>query len=619
MKVVPLILGILFGGAVLSYVLGKIHVIVKNTISFIVLLTSGYLFMTQYGVTDTFSLNIAGFDIIWRINPLSWLFGMMIFGLGLMVLIYSTAFMKGKERIGYFCFSLCITIASMVGIIVSADLLSFFFFWEIMTWSSFLMVIYYRFEAQKAGIKYFVMSAIGAYAMLLALFMIQAEIGSLSFAVIAANWGTFSLGFQTTLILLFLLAFGLKAALMPLHTWAPDAYGISPAPFAALFSGVLSKMGVFGIVILFYVISAGSFATQFITYNGVSLPGYILAWVGVLTALIATIIAVVQDDAKKLLAYSSIGQLGYIVMAIALGDSLGMTSGLFLAVNHTIFKGMLFLAVGAVFYRTGTKKMSELGGLITRMPYTFFVVLLGIITLAGVPPLSGYVGKWMLYEALIQKKMVFLAVVTFAASTIAFLYCYRLIFTIFLGQRPERFDDVKEVPWAMRVPMLLLSLLTIYLGFYPYHLLDVIASAETALFGIEPFVLKDTILFSQIGGINTITVMSIVGAAFVIIFVIFNVVYKRSRLVGLKDIHTSGEVPGPEINLHFAVNFYQPFSRGVQGVLKRSIDRAYQSVAEGLENLFDLMRYIYTGNGQTYAMYVIIFLVFLFVFAAILI
>ena len=188
MKVVPLILGILFGGAVLSYVLGKIHVIVKNTISFIVLLTSGYLFMTQYGVTDTFSLNIAGFDIIWRINPLSWLFGMMIFGLGLMVLIYSTAFMKGKERIGYFCFSLCITIASMVGIIVSADLLSFFFFWEIMTWSSFLMVIYYRFEAQKAGIKYFVMSAIGAYAMLLALFMIQAEIGSLSFAVIAANW-----------------------------------------------------------------------------------------------------------------------------------------------------------------------------------------------------------------------------------------------------------------------------------------------------------------------------------------------------------------------------------------------------------------------------------------------
>jgi len=619
MKIVPLILGILFGGAVLSYVLGKIHVYIKNGISFIVLITSGYLFLSQYGVTDTFSMNIVGFDIIWRISPLSWLFGVMIFGLGLMVFIYSLAFMKGKERIGYFCFSLCITLASMVGIVVSADLLSFFFFWEIMTWASFLMVIYYRYEAQKAGIKYFVMSAIGAYAMLLALFMIQAEVGSLSFAVIAANWTGFSVGFQTGLILLFLLAFGLKAALVPLHTWAPDAYGVSPAPFASLFSGVLSKMGIFGIIILFYVISAGSFSTQFVTYNGVSLPGYILAWVGVLTAIIATIIAVVQDDAKKLLAYSSIGQLGYIVMGIGIGDSLGVTSSLFLAINHTIFKGMLFLAIGAVFYRTGTKKMSELGGLITRMPYTFFVVLLGIITLAGVPPLSGYVGKWMLYEALIQKKLVFLAVATFAASTIAFLYCYRLIFTIFLGQRPARFDNIKEVPLAMRVPMVFLSLLTIYLGFYPYHVLDMIAYAETSLFGIDPFILKDTVLFSQIGGVNTITVMSIVGVAFVVIFVIFNTVYKRSRLVGLKDIHTSGEVPGPEINLHFAVDFYQPFSRGVQGVLKRSADRAYQSIADGLESIFDLMRYIYTGNGQTYAMYVVIFLVFLFVFGTLLI
>jgi NADH-quinone oxidoreductase subunit M len=619
MKMVPLILGILFGGAVLSYVLGKVHYVVKNVISFAVLAAAGYLFVIQYGAAETFSFSVAGFNLIWKLTPLSWFFGLMIFGLGILVQIYSSSFMKGKDRVGYFCFSLLITIASMVGIVVSADLLSFFFFWEIMTWSSFLMVIYYRFEAQKAGIKYFVMSAIGAYAMLLALFMIQAEVGSLSFTAIAAEWSGFGTGFQLGLIVLFVLAFGLKAALMPLHTWAPDAYGISPSPFTSLFSGVLSKMGIFGIIILFYVISAGSFTTQFITYNGTPLPGYILAWLGVLTALIATIIAVVQDDAKKLLAYSSIGQLGYIVMAISLGDSLGMTSGLFLAVNHTIFKGMLFLAIGAVFYRTGTKKMSDMGGLITRMPYTFFVVLLGIITLAGVPPLSGYVGKWMLYEALIQKKMVFLAVATFAASTIAFLYCYRLIFTIFLGQRPAHLDNVKEVPWAMRAPMLLLSLLTIYLGFYPYHLLDLIAAAEKSIPGINPFVFKDSVLFSQIGGVDTVTVMTIIGAAFVVIFVIFNTVYKRSRLVGLKDIHTAGEVPGPEINLHFAVNFYQPFSRGVQGVLKRSADRFYQSIADGLENLFDMMRYIYTGNGQTYAMYVIIFLVFLFVFGTILI
>jgi len=221
----------------------------------------------------------------------------------------------------------------------------------------------------------------------------------------------------------------------------------------------------------------------------------------------------------------------------------------------------------------------------------------------------------MLYEALLQQKMVFLAIVTFAASTAAFLYCYRLIFTIFLGQRPERFDNIKEAPWSMRAPMLLLSLLTMYLGMYPYHLIELIAKVQSGLLGIVPLDVSKSVLFSPLGSVDTLTVMNIVMVVFVLVFVLFNTLYKRSRKVGLKDIHTSGEVPGPHINLHYAVDFYQPFSRGVSAILKRSADRLYAAIGENLENLFDLMRYIYTGNGQTYAMYVIIFLAVLFVFS----
>lgn len=611
METIPLILAILFGTAIISYVFGKISYAFKVAISILGLVAAGYLFVGLYGQSDSYTMHVIGFELVWRINPLSWLFGMIVFGLGLLVAVFSAAYMKGKERLDFYCFSVCMTIGSMFGIIVSADLLSFFFFWEIMTWSSFLMVIYYRYEAQAAGLKYFVMSLIGAYAMLIAVLMVYAHLGTLSFDALSAAWPSFGLSFRIWLLVLFAIGFGVKAAMMPLHTWAPDAYAVSPSPFSALFSGALSKMGIYGFALLLFVFGAGKVAVSVIHVQGISLPGYILAWFGAITALIGTIKAVMQDDAKKLLAYSSIGQLGYIILGFALSTSMGVTAGLFHAVNHTIFKGMLFLAIGAVFYRTGTRKLSEMGGLITRMPYTFFVVLLGIITVAGMPPLSGFVGKWLIYEALIEQKLVVLAVVAFGASTAAFLYLYRLIFTIFLGQRPARFDNVKEVPWMMRAPMLLLALLTIYLGYYPYHLLDLIGQA-VAYMGIAPLDLSRSVLFNKLGNVDTMTVMNIVGTSFVIVFILFNTVYKRSRKVGLKDIHTGGEVPGDEINLHYAVDFYQPFSRGVGLFLKRSMTKIYGSLADNLEGLFDVMRFVYTGNGQTYAMFVIIALAFLF-------
>jgi len=614
METIPLILLILFGSAVISYLVGKISHTIKIGVALAGLIVAAYYFLQLYGQNASFSFQLLGLDIIWRINPLSWFFGMLIFGLGLLVAIFSTSYMKNKERVDFYCFALCTSIASMFGIVVSGDLLSFFFFWEIMTWSSFLMVIYYRYEALSAGIKYFVMSMIGAYSMLIAILMIYAQLGTFSFDALAAGWSNFTIPFQVTLFVLFAIGFGVKAAVMPLHTWAPDAYGLSPSPFSALFSGVLSKMGIYGFALLIFVFGAGKLAGSVTTIHGVALPSYILAWFGALTALIGTLIAVVQDDAKKLLAYSSVGQLGYIILGLSLSSSMGTTAAMFHAVNHTIFKGMLFLAVGAVFYRTGTRKLSELGGLITNMPYTFFVVLLGIITLAGIPPLSGFVGKWLIYESLLEKKMILLAVVSFVASTAAFLYCYRLIFTIFLGQRPPRFDDVKEVPWAMRAPMLLLSFLTIYLGFYPYHLLHLIGMAESSVMGLVPMNLSQSILFNDLGNVSTMTVMQIIGSSFIIIFILVNVLYKRSRKVGLKDIHTSGEVPGPEINLHYAVDFYQPFARSIRYILERSADRVYSMFADNLEGFFDVLRYVYTGNAQTYALFVIIFLAMLLMF-----
>ncbi len=613
MNTLVLIMLILFSAPLAGYLVGKIHRNLRILAALAGVTASLVLLFPLLGSEMTYKTVIAGFSIVWKITSLGWLFGMMILALSLLVMIFSISYMSDKKRVGYYCFSLCVTIAGMIGIVFSADLISFFFFWEIMTWSSFLLVIYYRFEAQTAGIKYFVFSAIGAYAMMIAIFIIYRQVGSVEFSAVTAAFGTLSLTTQIGIIALFFLAFGVKAGLVPLHVWAPDAYGISPAPFTALFSGGLSKMGVYGFFLMLHVFGAFKLSGEFYSVNGLPATDYTLAWFGALTALLATVAAVVQSDAKRLLAYSSIGQVGYIILGLALSSTLGVTSALFHTINHAIFKGALFLAVGAVFYRTGTRDLNKMGGLIRNMPYTFFVVLLGIIAVAGIPPLSGFVGKWMLYEALIQQKLVFLAIVTFAASTGSFLYLYRLIFSIFLGQRPERFDEIKEVPWLMRIPMLILALLTVYLGAYPYKLLDLIGYVEQSFMGIKPLAPGMTVLLGSWGGVNTLTAISVVGASFVSVLIILSF-YKRSHKVGQLDIHTAGEIPKPEVNLHFAVNFFQPFSRGMAPLLKHSFGRFFDKIGENLEGLFDLLRYFYTGNGQTYALYVIVFLVFLLIF-----
>ncbi|MCK5457481.1 MAG: hypothetical protein KAI45_10185, partial [Melioribacteraceae bacterium] len=408
--------------------------------------------------------------------------------------------------------------------------------------------------------------------------------------------------------ILLLVGFGVKSAVMPLHVWAPDSYSISPSPFTAVFSGALSKMGVFGIgIVLFKLASQGGY------YIYVK---EILAWIGGLTALLATFYAVFQTDARKLLAYSSIGQLGYIVVGLAIGTPLSIMSALFLAILHAAFKGALFFATGAVFHRTGTTDMNEVSGLVRKMPYTFLTALMGIIAVSGVPPLGGFAGKWMLYQSLIQSDHYFLVIVVFASSTAAFLYLYRFIFSLFLGQEEKEFADVKEVSWLMRIPMLSLAIFTLIVGVMPGLLLDPISGAMGYL-GVTSSQFETTVIWNAWGNkIDMFTIMNSIGVLFVIAASFITIKgYKNGRYVTTKDIHTSGEIPTENENLTYAVDFYKPFERALGGVLKPSIDKFYKKAAATLEELFDHLRYIYTGNGQTYAMYVVLFLVILIVFS----
>ncbi len=607
MNSIVIIFLIFLAGAVLTYIGQRLSNILGSSLFLLTIFAATAQFYLRVNTGDIFSFSLNGLEMEWGITPISWLFSLIVLGLGSMAAVYSISAMKAKERLGYFYFNFIMGIFSMMGILLSRDLVSFFIFWEIMTWSSYMIVIYEGRSVQKVGIKYFLFSAIGAYAMLMAIVIIYSQVHSVLIEDLVYSFSSFTLAYKIWLPILLLTGFGVKAGMMPLHVWAPGAYSHSPMAYSSLFSGALSKMGVYGMVLVFSML-----ITQIPEHL---LIREVIAWLGALTAAIGTLWAIAQDDAKKLLAYSSVAQLGYIITGVAVGTELAMLAAIFLAVLHALFKGTLFMVVGAIEKQTGTTNLTEVTGLIRKMPWTFIAALMSIIALAGIPPLGGFVGKWMLYEALIASDHYILVVLIFFASTAGFLYCYKFLFGFFLGQEEKEWAHVKEAPATMVVPMLIFSVLLFVLGTFPGLLLKPIdiGMQELGYAASEGHYWTMSVLFNEYG--NAIMLQPILYAiiAIFLFFLVFLTAkaFKGTRYVSTKDISSSGEVPGEFENLSFKENFFQPFLRAVEPVMKRQIDWYYTLVGNGMEALFNFVRRVYTGNGQTYAIYAIVFLVIL--------
>ena len=610
MEMIYIIFLIFLGGAVVTYLVGKISSVLRDIVFLSAIIVPLVLFFTEINVGQVVNFSLAGVQLQWGITYFGYIFSIIVGGLGIMAAIYAIPAMKGKNNLNFFYTNFILTIMAMMGILFSRDLVSFFIFWEIMTWSSYLMVVYQGKDVQKVGIKYFVFSAVGAYAMLMAIVVIYSLTGSMMIKNLVAAFPGFDFSMQLIIPILLLIGFGVKSAMMPLHVWALGAYSHAPMAYTSVFSGALSKMGIYGMIIVM-----------------VSLVAYIpdghwfreiIAWLGGITAVGGTLWAIVQDDAKKMLAYSSVAQLGYIIVGIGIGTELAMLASLFMAVMHGLYKGTLFMVVGAIEKQTGTTNFTEVTGLIRKMPWTFLAALMSIIALAGIPPLGGFVGKWMLYESLISSNHYMLVIAVFFSSTAAFLYCYKFLFGFFLGQEEKEWEHVKEAPAMMVVPMIIMAIGTFVLGTFPGLLLNPIDAGmqELGFVATQGRYWEMSLLFNEWG--NVIMLQPIlygILAIFVFFFVFLSIKgYKNTRYVTTKDISSSGEIPLEHENLTFSQNFFQPFYRAVEPVMKRQIDNYYNEFGRGMEALFDFVRRIYTGNGQTYALYVVIFMVILLIF-----
>ena len=253
--------------------------------------------------------------------------------------------------------------------------------------------------------------------------------------------------------------------------------------------------------------------------------------------------AVFQEDIKRLVAYSSMGQLGYVVTGVALMSHLGWVSAMSITVNHFLFKGILFLSIAGIILRTNERLMYKMGGLIKNMPFTFTFVMIAIIAMSGVPPLSGYGGKWMLFNALMEKQWYWIAALAFFSSAVAFLYMFRLLQTVFLGQRKLEHAEVREAPLILLIPQVAMITGIMVISSYPKLLLDPMSAA------IDPWITntlvwQGTALQSHFGHWNAPMIMAIVGGVFMIPLILlllfamtmkiqkveqFNIVYAAER------------------------------------------------------------------------------------------
>jgi formate hydrogenlyase subunit 3/multisubunit Na+/H+ antiporter MnhD subunit len=489
-------------------------------------------------------------------------------------------------------------LGSLACLTVARGPAEFFICWELMTVSSYFLII----RGRRAGIPalmYILFSLGGAYLLLAGL-----AAGNLP----DSGWAGFSGGwedFTWTLPALSLAAAGflVKAATLGVHIWAPGSYAEAEDDASPILSGVLSKAGILGLVAAMSAAAASGLEANLL-YT-------IISWLGALTALFATLYAVFQEDMKKLLAWSSVGQVGYIVLGLAAMNNMGWTAAAWQTVAHLLFKGLLFLAIAGVILRTGTRNMYETGGLIKKMPATFISVLIGIIALSGVPPLTGFAAKWLLYQALIERGWYLQAAMAFFSSTIAFLYCFRLIHAIFLGQLKPKHSEIREAPILMLIPQYILIMGIMLLSTFPGRLIRP-ASAMAAKLFPSPFVWDGFSVSTPLGYLNGTVLMLLVCALFGLMFLFLLLWGPRPRKIGQLNIVFAAERPETPATTHYAWAFFEPYRRAVEPVLKPLVRNFWEGVSEWAVTLGAMLRHVYTGNAQTNLLFILIYGIALF-------
>lgn len=567
-----------------------------------------------------------------------------------LVSIYSWSYMKiyQRENIAWWSFCYNLFILSMILVVSVNNAITFLIFWELMTLASYFLVTFeYRHQqVRKAGFFYIVMTHIGTVFIISAFFIMFNGValngtGGWDFAALSSNSANLSSIAKSLVFMFALIGFGTKAGIVPLHIWLPLAHPAAPSNVSAIMSGVMIKTAIYGMIRLIIDILG----------PGPAWWGGLVLTVGVTSAVIGVIYALMEHDLKRLLAFHSVENIGIILMGVGTSlifyawempvpAAIALAGGLFHVLNHAIFKSLLFLGAGGIYYRTHSRDIEELGGLIKKMPQTALLFLVGSISISAIPPFNGFASEYQIYQSLLSVSYLnvsgfwsvagILACAALALTGALAAACFVKAFGIsFLAMpRTQKAAQAREVPLVMRISMAPLGILCLALGVIPGPALK----SLTALAGQ----LIPGAVVPQISTYNMNLAL--------VLFLIMTMLFFINKLLGAKKVRQSETWGcGIELNANMeytAASFSQPIRRVYRPLLQpeRRLTKHYKILPyfgyrihfnEHIKSVFtDYLykplrritidtskkwRYIQSGNINLYLGYIFVTLIVLLV------
>src|SRR5215210_7943341 len=353
----------------------------------------------------------------------------------------------------------------MLGTVLATNLIQFYVFFELMLVPSFFLIAFYGYGARRRiALMFFFWTHVGAVVLLLALLSMGFFAGGFDFDTIRANASQIPVQWMSIIVFALVVGLGVKLAALLLHIWLPYAHAEAPTPVSALLSPAMIGIGAYGLLRLWLELLIGSYAEYSL---------YINLW-GLATIIYGGAMALMQDDIKKVLAYSSISQMGYILFGLGSESVLGITGATMMYVTHGLGKAILFMMAGSIILQTGTRSMSKLGGLAGKMPYTAVITMIGALTIIGIPPTSGFMAEWILFNGVLQTGVNHwdsLRVAAFGigilATVLSSAYILWMYKRIFFGKISEEHIHVRDSSKYITVTMAVLAAITLIIGVYP--------------------------------------------------------------------------------------------------------------------------------------------------------
>ncbi len=436
--------------------------------------------------TDTIVEIIAGWRPPWGINlvfsPLTGFLTTIMTFMGFIVWLYSYRFKRNVEFEAakkYFIF-LMLLVAGSVGIVITGDIFNQFVFIEIVGISAYALTAFYTGrDSAEAAFKYLIMGSLSASALLIAIIIIYSQLGTLNMAEIAANIDNMNPYYRIIAMIFFIIGIGVEAEIFPLNGWAPDAYTEAPGPVGGAFSGIVAKAGIYAMVRMMF------------TLFDIAGPMKILIVIGLITLIVAETSALRQEKLKRMLAYSSIGQMGLVLVAFGMGTKAGVFAALFLMLNHAITKPMLFLSGSFLTFNTTEKYIKQITGMAKKMPVVSIIFVLGALAITGFPPFSGFWSKMAFLSAAADENLLFIMATILIISIFEVVYYFRVINRLFFFEYDDKISVEPHKPgFNGMIALFVLAFIVLMIGFYPSSVTGFIDLAADDLLNTHQYIDK---------------------------------------------------------------------------------------------------------------------------------